>query len=519
MRLLSLFVVVAALAFAGCKASPYCLTCTERVLAGDLGTGDLAGPSGDLAAVDLSGAPCTPSNNGVEICDGLDNDCNGLVDDVAASLLMSDPNNCGACGKVCNFMSLHQFGGCSAGSCASTGCMPGFIDIDGQAANGCEYSCVPTVPPTEICDGRDNDCDGQIDNGLTPPAALCSDKGVCSGVTIPIVCTGADGWKCDYSSVPDIDLDPAGRLSVLETQCDGKDNNCNGVVDLDGFPTRGNSCQAGQGICQNSGHIICTSLTTTGCDVVPSPGRATDELCNGLDDNCDGQRDERVPAFVTMCSDGAGGMRACKGYSDAMVPIGGGVFVYQYESSRPDATAISPGGQSHRACSKPNALPWADVSQTAAQNACAAVSDSNGSPMRLCSGSEWQTACEGVSGGVGAGGFKWSISPTSSPAPSGVCNDERGAGTPWATGSGPNIGGEQCFSSWSGGARIYDLSGNLVEWTTTQTTVESVTYYEARGGSYTTPVDGTSCEYDFVIFPPTFVDSNLGFRCCADHAP
>jgi hypothetical protein len=507
------------LLLAGCKADPYCLTCEHALTTGDLsqtGGFDLAGA--DLAGGDLTGAPCTPTNNGVEICDGLDNDCNGVVDDVPASQLVSDPNNCGKCGTVCNFQSLHEFGSCTMSACVATGCMAGFVDIDGNPANGCEYPCTPSVPSTEVCDGRDNDCDGQIDNGLTPPANLCSDKGVCAGQTIPEVCTGAAGWKCDYSAVPNIEL-TMGRLSVIESKCDGLDGNCNGVVDLDGFPTVGRDCVAGQGVCQNAGHIVCQSSTSVGCDVVPSPGRATDELCNNLDDNCDGLIDEHDPQIVTMCSDGVGGMRPCKGYADPMVNIGGGVYVYEFEASRPDATGTSPGASSKRACSKSGALPWASVTQTQAEAACEAVLDSTKAKMRLCQSSEWQTACEGAAGAPPNGQTKWSITPSVSPAPSGVCNDERGSGAPWATGSGPTVAGKTCYAAWSGNDKIYDLSGNVVEWTSTTQTSGGTTYYEARGGSYTTPVDGTSCEYDFVIFPPGFVDTNLGFRCCADHAP
>jgi hypothetical protein len=496
----------------GCTSNPYCLTCGPEAPS-ELGPADLSGV--DLVvARDLSG-PCVPSNNGVETCDAIDNDCNGIVDDIAAQILTSDPNNCGACGKVCNFNAKHEFGGCVMSACVSTGCMPGYRDTDGDPSNGCEHQCTPTLPPDEVCDGRDNDCDGDVDNGVVAPAGMCSNQGVCGAVTVPTVCAGMSGWRCDYASVPSVQLDPSGRLAVIETLCDGKDNNCNGVVDKDGFPTLDKTCTAGQGACQNTGSIVCTSASAAGCSVVPAPERAKDEECNDIDDNCDGQRDERVPAIVTMC---AGNTRPCKGYSDVMVPIGGGVFLYAYEASRADATDLSTGGVTRRACSKADALPWAGLTLAQAEAACNAVKDSTGASMRLCTSAEWQRGCEGVAGAPAPGTSKWSITPTVAPAPPDVCNDQRGPGSPWPTGTNGG-GGELCYAAWNGADRVYDLSGNLAEWTSTQVFAQSTLYYEVRGGSFTTPVGGTTCEFNFVIFPPTFVDSNLGFRCCADHAP
>jgi hypothetical protein len=48
-----------------------------------------------------NGCECQPTNNGVELCDGVDNDCNGMVDDNFD--LMSDLNNCGGCNRPCYF--------------------------------------------------------------------------------------------------------------------------------------------------------------------------------------------------------------------------------------------------------------------------------------------------------------------------------------------------------------------------------------------------------------------------------
>src|SRR5207248_2083603 len=70
--------------------------------------------------------------------------------------------------------------------------------------------------------------------------------------------------------------------------------NCNGVVDKDGFATLTNACTAGVGTCQNSGTIVCKTTTTSGCSATADPTKASDEKCDGLDNNCDGQIDERI---------------------------------------------------------------------------------------------------------------------------------------------------------------------------------------------------------------------------------
>jgi len=74
---------------------------------------------------------------GTEICNGLDDDCDGVVDD--GFDLQNDPNNCGSCGHVCNLPNATA--GCSQGVCVVITCNPGFCDLDGIAANGCEAVC------------------------------------------------------------------------------------------------------------------------------------------------------------------------------------------------------------------------------------------------------------------------------------------------------------------------------------------------------------------------------------------
>jgi hypothetical protein len=366
--------------------------------------------------------------------------------------------------------------------------------------------------PPEVCDGIDNDCDGSIDNGLTPPANNCVQTGPCSG-SMP-VCMGTAGWKCNYASLPGVETDASGNLMPQEAHCDGIDNNCNGTVDLDGFPSLGTACYAGFGVCQGTGSYICNAAQTgTACTAVANMSLATDELCDGIDNNCDGQIDERTPASGTL-----------KGWVDPMVavpkPGGGTVYVYTYEASRTDATANSQGGHNSRPCSKAGVLPWTSLTETQAAAACAAIKNSLGNSMRLCTQAEWTAACEGPTGGAAS---KWSFSVTPTTYLAGVCNDRNAAATPciWDTGTVTSLAqtnAKFCYTDWASAGRIYDLTGNAAEWTSSMPTIDGQTFGLYMGGLFAFQ-SGDTCEYASGTAPPTFASPVLGFRCCSDNAP
>ncbi|HUU01048.1 MAG TPA: MopE-related protein [Myxococcota bacterium] len=74
----------------------------------------------------------------------------------------SDLENCGACGARCDLPNAAQR--CTEGQCLLVACETGFVDLDGDQTNGCEYACTPDPAGQEICgNGSDDNCDGQVD--------------------------------------------------------------------------------------------------------------------------------------------------------------------------------------------------------------------------------------------------------------------------------------------------------------------------------------------------------------------
>ena len=119
--------------------------------------------------VDEGCAPvCTPV---AEVCDGRDQDCDGVADDGLAPLACYDGPS-GTSGRgICRGGTRTCSGG-SWGSCVgqvlprTESCNGLDDDCDGVIDDGvCAPACVPTSPSRDICDGRDNDCDGTVDNG------------------------------------------------------------------------------------------------------------------------------------------------------------------------------------------------------------------------------------------------------------------------------------------------------------------------------------------------------------------
>ncbi len=306
-----------------------------------------------------------------ELCDDLDQDCDG--DPRNNYFLPTDPQNCGTCGNVCNLPNAIE--GCAGGSCTVAGCVPNFHNPDGMAANGCEIGPC-TLRGPEVCNGPiDDDCDGRIDEGLTPPpvAAICLTQGACStGTTVS--CT-ASGYVCNYANP---DVSDINNVIQPETECDAIDNDCDGRVD-EGQPNLTQACTSGgTGECRTTGVFVCPAggFGPAVCNN-STPPLPVAELCDGLDNDCDG-----------VVDDGAE-LGNLPGQRWVTIP-GTATQIQQYEASRPDATATGTGTAGARVCSKAGVRPWTNITYPQAVAACTSIN------ARLCTEAEWENMCSQI---------------------------------------------------------------------------------------------------------------------------
>jgi len=327
-----------------CKAADSGILCTPYFAS--LGSktdcsakGEFGACKGTLGCVEAGLGVCDAPSAAIEVCDGLDNDCDGFTDD-------------GVTGQPCEV--TNAFGACQGISTCTDGA-PG---------------CIGATPEAEVCDGTDNDCDGVTDGGLdgqpcdvtnefgtctglascqggklgctaaTPAAEICDGKDSdCDGATDEGCDDDGDGY-CDVAIVYGAsalcakgpgdcnDTDPLMNPGAAEV-CNSKDDNCNGAVDAaDAALASGDvqACENQKGVCAGTTKPapLCLAGSWKACDDAVYKGAAPtygpkESVCDGKDDNCNGVTDEGCDddgdgycdakmLFVTAsaCANGAG---------------------------------------------------------------------------------------------------------------------------------------------------------------------------------------------------------------------
>ena len=288
---------------------------------------------------------------GAETCNGLDDDCDGNLDEGFANL-----------GRACNV---------GQGTCARSG-----VSVCAADGSGVTCDAVAAAPGVERCNGLDDDCDGTLDEGYANVGRACrSGQGACAADGVNVCSPDGAAVVCD--AVPG---------APVAERCNGIDDNCNGTVD-EGFAGLNTACQVGQGVCLARGVRTCSpDGAAVVCDA--AAGAPGVEICNGLDDDCDGTTDEGFAGLNTACNVGQGvcraaGVRVCS-------PNGAAVVC--------DAVAGAPGAETCNGldddCDGRNdeTFPGLNTACSAGQGVCRAAG------VQVCSPNGAAVVCDAVAG-------------------------------------------------------------------------------------------------------------------------
>ncbi|MFZ5439786.1 MAG: MopE-related protein [Myxococcota bacterium] len=169
------------------------------------------------SCVDGGVASCTPGMPTAETCNGIDDDCDGTRDNGFDT--MTDVAHCGMCNRPCALANATPV--CTAGACQVGTCNAGFGNCDGQHPNGCE---VNTTNDAMHCGGCGQTCT-RPNSTATCVNSMC--QFVCAAGWIDLNQDPADG--CEYQCTPTSTTDLP-DLNFVDANCDGIDGELNNGV-------------------------------------------------------------------------------------------------------------------------------------------------------------------------------------------------------------------------------------------------------------------------------------------------
>ena len=230
----------------------------------------LAGPidaDGDGYAedVDCDDTDASINPGATEVCDGVDNNCDGNVDEGVTTTYYLDSDGDG-------YGDLNT----TTEACSE----PSGYTSDSTDCDDSDAAINPAA--TEVCDGVDNNCDGSVDEGVTTTYYLDDDgDGYGDLNTTTEACSEPSGYTSDSTDCDDSD---AGVYPGAAEVCDGVDQDCDGVVD------EGTECfdDDGDGYTENDGDC-------NDGDASINPGAT--EVCDGVDEDCDGVIDNDTDCY------------------------------------------------------------------------------------------------------------------------------------------------------------------------------------------------------------------------------
>jgi hypothetical protein len=247
-----------------------------------------------------------------EVCNGRDDNCDGTVDEGVQLTYFADTDGDG-------------YGAADAGVRAACSVPAGYSTTSDDCNDTPGVGRLINPGATEVCDStmRDENCNGAVNEGCQCPAIganqpCCGTRGT---QTCQMTVGGAEWSACSVQAMAEwcngVDDDCNGAVDNLPTDggtlCSHAGEVCNGTCGCPGGTslcgtaciTLGGSCTTGVGACLRTGNQVCRTGVAA-CDAVA--GTPTTELCNGVDDNCNGTVDEGDPGGGATCATGVPGV-------------------------------------------------------------------------------------------------------------------------------------------------------------------------------------------------------------------